>query len=395
MKKPTMLYASPFPPTTSGISEYSSVLVKELSKEYDITLYIDNDQINDRTLRGFKTLRHGINAIEYSDYDFLIYNIGNQPFFHGYIYEMALSHPGYIILHDFSLYYMFIGYHQGKKNLYSAIYNYEGIECFKEIIEYKKSHGIHDILRCDYLAAQYTMNKEILTSGSKIIVHSAYAKNKILALRCVNEEDILQIGMIHQIEKGTKVIPKADLYKKYQIPIEKKIIASFGLINETKLNRETANAVLRYSENNSKDICYVMVGKGDDEGDYIDNLLKKDTIIKTGFTTIEEFNSFIEYADIIVNLRNPTRGETSASMMRILEKGKPCITNNGGWFSEIPDDCVYKIRLEQAEEELYNGIIVLLQNEDRKKKISEAAKRYANEIGSPDKIVNDIKGFLL
>ena len=100
MAKPTLLSASPFPPKKSGISDYSVALVKALSKIYDITLYSDNYIIEEESLNVFPVLRHGYDDIDFDSFDYRIYNIGNHPGFHGYIYEAAIKHPGMVILHD-------------------------------------------------------------------------------------------------------------------------------------------------------------------------------------------------------------------------------------------------------------------------------------------------------
>ena len=47
-----------------------------------------------------------ITNADYDKYDYLVYNVGNNPDFHSYIYEAALAHPGMIILHDYMLYYL-------------------------------------------------------------------------------------------------------------------------------------------------------------------------------------------------------------------------------------------------------------------------------------------------
>ena len=43
-------------------------------------------------------------------------------------------------------------------------------------------------------------------------------------------------------------------------------------------------------------------------------------------------------SDVVVNLRHPTMGETSGSVVRGLSLGKPLVVSDVGWFSELPDD---------------------------------------------------------
>ncbi|MCA9978187.1 MAG: hypothetical protein KC413_20640, partial [Anaerolineales bacterium] len=55
------------------------------------------------------------------------------------------------------------------------------------------------------------------------------------------------------------------------------------------------------------------------------------------------FVDWIHTADVIVNLRHPTAGETSATALRALAAGKPVIAFNQGWYAELPDDASVKL----------------------------------------------------
>ena len=391
MKKPSMLYASPFPPIRSGISEYSATLVQELKKDFEITLYTDSGASEDRSPSGFRVLRPGEEPVNPMAFDYRVYNMGNQPDFHGYIYEMALACPGHVILHDVNLYYLFTGYHLRKEDFYSALYRNEGLHVLREILRYKRMHGVQDLLHCDALAAEYAMNMELLRTDNRFIVHSEYAKSRILSSVEMEEDRILKTGMIEQVEKESRRIRKEKLYRKYRIPKDALVLAAFGIISDTKLNRETAQAVREMNQAGGlPPICYVMVG----EGSTADDLLDGRNTVKTGYVTISELNSMMEYADIVVNLRNPTRGETSAAMIRALQLGKPCITNNGGWFSEIPEDCVRKIELTDVETHLREEICDLITHPEAAREMGEKAKAYIRRESSRDRIRGEIFSFL-
>ena len=53
--------------------------------------------------------------------------------------------------------------------------------------------------------------------------------------------------------------------------------------------------------------------------------------------------------DVLVNLRSPTMGETSGAVIRGLALGKPMLVSDVGWFSELPDDAVLKIPVDEYE----------------------------------------------
>jgi glycosyltransferase involved in cell wall biosynthesis len=59
--------------------------------------------------------------------------------------------------------------------------------------------------------------------------------------------------------------------------------------------------------------------------------------------------SLMAACDVLVNLRYPTMGETSGSVIRALSLGKPLLVSDVGWFSELPDDAVLKVPVDEFE----------------------------------------------
>lgn len=390
MAKPTMLYASPLPPKKSGISDYSVALVKALSEIYDITLYSDNYIIEEESLNIFPVLRHGYDDIDFDSFDYRIYNIGNHPGFHGYIYEAALKHPGMVILHDYMLYFLFTGYYQKQNDLYSKLYSANDLNSFLTVKRAVKKNG-PDLLNQSELTFSLSLNKELLSSGNKIMVHSEYARNRVLSTGFIEEDKVRKINLLAHVDTSSdSFISKEELYSKYNIPTDAFVISSLGYIAPTKLNREICEAVKSISDNSSKKLCYVMAG----DGDYVDDELEFGRIIKTGYAGEKEFNSFIKHSDLIVNLRYPSVGETSGAMIRILQLGKACIMNNIGWFAEIPDECAVKIGTDNIKTDLESSIKELLEDESRRQSLGENAALYIEKEFAPEIVVEKIREFI-
>ena len=55
-------------------------------------------------------------------------------------------------------------------------------------------------------------------------------------------------------------------------------------------------------------------------------------------------------ADVHVNLRSPTMGETSGTAIRALSLGKPLVVSDVGWFAELPDDVALKIPVDEQRD---------------------------------------------
>ncbi len=386
MIKGTLLYASPFPPMKSGISDYSIKLVSYLKKYFDITLYIEDYILTDRRLYEQYHVVTAKEEIDPKEYNYRLYNFGNNPEFHSYIYSMAIMYPGTIILHDVSLYYLFVGFHQRVNDLCYALYMNEGIDTFIEIKEIIQSKG-NRLLELKENAGIFSLNRELLSSGNRIMVHSLYAYERVKQY----SSNTKIINHIPLISANKPIATKEKLYSKYGIPNDAFVFASFGTIAITKLNREICSVFKRIADVSRKRMIYLMVGEGSYADSYIDDI----DIFRTGFTTIEEFDSFIDYADVILNLRNPSMGETSGTMLRVLQKGKPCITNNGGWFSELPDESVYKIDLEQLDQELEFIMKKMVDDELYRKMLGEKAKEYFEKEYDADAIAEQIFHFVI
>lgn len=96
----------------------------------------------------------------------------------------------------------------------------------------------------------------------------------------------------------------------------------------------------------------------------------------------------------MANLRNPSMREKSATMLRILKKEKLCITNNGGWFTEIPNSVVYKIELDQIQENIEKAILTLIKDEKKCTEFGQKARENVNKEYNSETIANNIFDFL-
>jgi glycosyltransferase involved in cell wall biosynthesis len=93
---------------------------------------------------------------------------------------------------------------------------------------------------------------------------------------------------------------------------------------------------------------YVIVGddvKNDlDLGAWLANRDLGDAVMYAGYCKdLRVFRSWLAAADVVVNLRHPTAGETSATALRGLAAGRPVIVSDHGWYAELPDDACVKV----------------------------------------------------
>ena len=386
MDKPKLLYVSPFWPKRSGISEYSEILIEGLNEFFDITLVIDDYKINSKKIKEKYNIITYKNDTVLPNYDFVLYNFGNNPEYHSYMYDMIIKYPGHVILHDYVLYYLTVGYYSQKNKLFQKIYEMEGVHGMQIIKDSLKENQTNDLLQHKNIASYLPLNKEILGLAKGIFVHSLYTKNMIEKFLGIDR--VFVIPHVNTLSNTQNISRSNDfLNRKYNIKKGSYIIGAVGFIGPTKQNELTCLAVKEYNKRHNDKIYYVMIG----DGNYVDHLLD-DYIIKTGFLENEDFYRAIHSCDLIMNLRYPYNGESSSTLIQCMSMGKPCVVTDIGWFSELPDDTVIKIPIDISLDVFVNLIERLKEKNLGLLKIR--AQKYINEQCMPLTIARNIYKYM-
>lgn len=390
-----LAYFSPFPPQKSGISDYSEALLPYLSKYYEIDLWVSGSKPAGNLAHNYRVINYHNLCSQLSKlekYDAILYNLGNNPEYHAEIYDVFLKHPGYVILHDYVLYFLVTGYFldwQKDREGYirEFFYNYgnAGINNVKTVLR-----GVYPPLQFQN-PEWFPLIKQLIQTASGIIVHSDYTKKKIIH-DGYTESNIVKINHLHFNNSNSPLsdTKKQDLREKYGIHKNDLLIASFGYVAPTKRNREIIEVITQIMGYTNDSIKYIMVG----EGNYIDGLLN-DKIIKTGYVSNDDLESLIDCTDIIINLRFPSMGETSGTLIRALSKGKTCIVSDSAWFSELPDDTVIKITTDliYEKEELMTALLLLLNDQSKMIEYGRNARSYTLKFHDPDAIAKNMVNF--
>ena len=81
-----------------------------------------------------------------------------------------------------------------------------------------------------------------------------------------------------------------------------------------------------------------------------------------------------------INLRYPTGGETSATLMRLLGLGKPVVVSDHGSFAEVPDGCCAKLPLGEGETTILAGYLSAFADDaDLRRRVGRNARHYMME----------------
>src|SRR5712692_1543956 len=88
LKQPRVALFTLLPPSRTGTADYGASLAAAMEKLVSLTVY-------EKTPVSFNPER----------FDHVVYQVGNNPS-HADIYELALQHPGVVVLHEASVHYL-------------------------------------------------------------------------------------------------------------------------------------------------------------------------------------------------------------------------------------------------------------------------------------------------
>ena len=105
----------------------------------------------------------------------------------------------------------------------------------------------------------------------------------------------------------------------------------------------------------------------------------------------EQLDAAISATDLCLNLRYPTAGETSASLLRILAVGRPVVVSDYADFGDLPADLSVHIPPGEGEmQKLAAALAQLLDDRSRLARMGEAARRYVADVHAPERAADEL-----
>jgi len=373
-EKKKLAFLSPLPPERSGISDYSAELLPELAKFYEIELILAQNQVSDsyckanfpiRTIEWFK--QHA------SEYDRILYQFGNSPI-HSHMLELLPVYPGVVVLHDFFLSGMLAHEEltgRSQRIWTESLYHSHGYWAVKERAPENGTEAAKN---------KYPCNLQVLQDALGVVVHSQFSRHLAKEWYAPSAADDWAVIPLLRVPA-----PKTDRTRaRTLLDLDDKafVVCSFGLIDGTKLNHRLLNAWLASDLAKDKNCILVFVGENN-RGDYGNALT--DTINKsgleeririTGWADADAFSNYLTAADLGVQLRTMSRGETSATVLDCMNHGLATIVNANGSMDELSDDAVVKLPDPFEDKELVSALETLFRDGAKR----EALGRSAGEV---------------
>ena len=296
--------------------------------------------------------------------DVSLYHVGNNPDAHGWIVEALRKRPGVVVLHDFVLHHLVAGLTIGRRDGHGYL---DAMEREGGVVGRLLGHGVLD-KRIPPLwesrPEDYHLAGEVLDLATGLIVHSHYVEDRARAAGY--EGPVWRIP--HPAWEHAPVAP-AQLEGA-------PLIGSFGNVNASKRIPQLLEAFarLRRDRPDARLLLVGAVSPGFDLDRRLQRLgLSGEGIVREAYVEEERLWALMAACDVCVNLRSPTMGETSGSVIRQLSLGKPVVVSDVGWFAELPDDVALKVPVGDGETEtLYAALELLARDEGARAAMSAA-----------------------
>jgi glycosyltransferase involved in cell wall biosynthesis len=186
----------------------------------------------------------------------------------------------------------------------------------------------------------------VLAAARGLIAHSRYVRERAAALRPELPAAVVPMGVPLPAPIG-----RGAARRRLGLPDDAFVLASFGHINAWKRVEPTLRAVAALRAD-GVDARYILVGSVSPNYDLRGLVARSrlgDAVQVTGYAPRSEFDDYVAAADLCVNLRHPTGGETSASLLRLLGAGRPTLVSAVGAFAELPPGVAAQVDPGPAE----------------------------------------------
>jgi glycosyltransferase involved in cell wall biosynthesis len=376
-----LAYFSPLNPQATGISDYSEELLPELARLAEVDLFVDGYSPSNPDVASWCAIH---DTAEYDEcqatrrYDLNVYQMGNS-LHHASTYDMLGRYPGVLVLHDVLLHHFFFELSHLRHD--PSIY-------LRELAFERGPDGVTSglgALRGEHPPELYEtpLIGRVIQASLGVIVHSQFALQKAKDSGAEYAVAIpAHISPPPHLTALDRRRTRADL----QIQPHEIVFGAFGHANPPKRLGVVLRTLRRVREL-IPNVRLLIVGSVDPPGwldPLIDQLSVRDEVTITGSVEFRDFQRYISATDVGVNLRYPTAGETSASLLRIMGAGVPVIVSDVGSFSEIDAAACFKIPVDATEEdELYRAMCMLARDEDVRRTMGAVARSTILKSHSP------------
>lgn len=370
MPKP-LYWFTPLPPQRNGIADYSAILLAEMAKSRACTVFCEDLATG---LPKGVDIADPAQAFRHLAPDSpILHQIGNNGG-HVFVLKALRQFGGVVSLHDLSLLYLYELASPRVEDVLGHIRRTTGA-LGSAYVRHWEENGIKT-------AANYVLFDlvgEILSHARKVIVHSHYARNKLAAIHGHSAADktVVIPHFAPKLRAGARDAERQKTAVYRQTPL----ILTSGFATRAKRFDWIVDALDGLAR---AGLAFHWIHAGEERAEEFDlsgaiktrpALVDRSKI--TGYLSEEMLDGYIAAADIVINLRFPSVGESSGTLARAFSAGCCCIVSDTAAYSEIPRDAVIHVPVFDTVAALSRALEALIGSPELRAILGSRAKIFA------------------
>jgi glycosyltransferase involved in cell wall biosynthesis len=343
-------FCGPMPPAPTGIAAYDAAILGGLQRigfelPIDVMWPVGAKQV-----------------AELASYPLGVFQLGNNAEHHLAIYRAGWRAGGLVVLHDLAL-DDFVRALVATGDPLGAVAVREALEAAPRLAGLE----LDEPLRVPWSAA-------IARRARGIVVHSSFARAYLEAAGCRTPIFVVPHPPPEAPAAVASAGPRAAaLRASIGARRGSQLVVAPGDVNAAKQLEVVMAAVARLD----RSVRLAIVGRriaGYDVGPAVRASGLGERISVHLDVSDGDFLAWLLAADVVVDLRHPHRGESSGSLARAMQAGRPTVVSATGSYLDEPDEAVVRIAAGPADpDELAAAIRGLLADDERRAQIGGAA----------------------
>ncbi len=363
-----LAHLGPLPPDPTGVADATASVLPALHRHYDITLFVPEPEKVAATLRAaFPVQSTTAFPRMAGGFDRILYQLGNSPF-HRQPAMLLGDLPGVVLLHDTML--GDLTAHLAGEDIVSALFTAEGWPAHL----CRAERGLQAAILAHGCLAP------LLREQLGAIVHSAYGIQQVRAAADVPVWQAplpLLYGAPGQPTLPTRRAARAAL----GITEDTMLVVCFGGVTPAKCPDILVDGFERaFAGTSSARLVFI--------GELLTGSPPKSAkamVSLSGRVTPEAWRHWLAAADIAVQLRRNSRGETSGAVMDSMAAGLATIANAHGPMAELPPEAVLLLAEVPTPDELAQALRGLAQDAGWRQRLGAAGRRHVTTAHAPER----------
>jgi glycosyltransferase involved in cell wall biosynthesis len=383
--RPRLALLAPLPPVESGITDYCCELVPALLEHYDVELVHDQSEVDlPPALRQLPVRDVAAFRLNARSYDRVLYHFGNS-LHHAHMFRLLREVPGAVVLHDFFLggALNWMEWHGGVPDAFRrALLRSHG----QEAVEFDRTHGREEAI------ARFPVNRLVVERAQGVIVHSNWSMQA--AQDWYGQAYSREWRRIPLLRAAPPAADRELTRRQLGLAPDDFLVCSFGHIGAGKLNHRLIEAWHESSLAQDPRCKLVLVGKNWDTayGARVQRLVDQSPRVTiTGYAPRRVYEQYLASADLAVQLRTMSRGETSGAVLDCLGWGVPLVANANGSNAEYPSDTLALLPDVFGDADLVGTLERLRSDDVERRRLADTGRAYVAQQHDPTAVARQYR----